>query len=93
MKPVCSPAIKAKLSSKHKVSLAEVEECFLNRGGAFLEDTREEHKTIPASQWFIAPTNSDRNLKVVFVLHKGIINIKTAYEPNKTEVKIYERYK
>ena len=71
MKLVCSPAIKTKLSSKHNVFLAEVEQCFLNRDGAFLEDTREEHKTIPASQWFIALTNEGRNLKVVFVLHKG----------------------
>ena len=86
-----SQRIIAKLKSKHKVDRKEILECFLNRTGGFLEDTREEHKTEPPTMWFIAETNKERKLKIVFMeLANGKYEIKTAYEPNKIEVRIYE---
>ncbi len=89
-----SEAIIKKLSQKHDVTREEVEECFYNRIKGLLEDVREQHKTNPPTMWFIAETNEGRLLKVVFieVARKGIYEIKTAYEPNKDEVKIYEKY-
>jgi hypothetical protein len=43
--------------------------------------------------WFIAETDSGRLIKIVFIeLDDGSYEIKTAYEPNVIEVKIYEKY-
>jgi len=91
-----SPAVLAKLAGKHGVSGSEVRECFLNRDGGFLEDIREEHRSVPSTQWFIAATNDRRMLKIVFVLRRtGAVarcEIRTAYEPNAEEVRIYRKY-
>lgn len=88
-----SKGIVLKLKLKHKVTPIEVEECFLNRIKGLLEDTREEHKTHPPTLWFIAETDHGRLLKVVFIERlDGIYEVKTAYEPNQKEVKIYEQY-
>lgn len=88
-----SKAISEKLINKHDVTREEVEECFMNRTKGLLEDTREQHKTQPPTLWFIAETDQERLLKVVFIeLENGTYEIKTAYEPNKDEVKIYEKY-
>lgn len=92
MKIVIAGRIRVKLRNKHKVSPEEVEQCFSNRLGGFLEDTREQHRTSPPTQWFIAETDSGRKLKIVFVNDGHELQIKTAYEPNQNEVKIYERY-
>lgn len=88
----CSPAVKQKLAQKHGVSFEEVQQCFANREGNLLEDIREEHKTDPPTQWFIAETDYGRRLKVVFMLKSGDIIIKTAYEPNETEQRIYRKF-
>jgi uncharacterized DUF497 family protein len=87
-----SSAVKQKLAEKHGVSLEEVQQCFANREGGLLEDTREDHKTDPPSQWFIAETDYGRRLKVVFILKNGDILLKTAYGPNQKEDTIYRRY-
>lgn len=87
-----SKGIVLKLLRKHDVTTVEVEECFTNREKGLLEDTREQHKTNPPTQWFIAETDHGRLLKVVFIAHNGKIEIKTAYEPNNNEVKIYEKH-
>jgi len=91
-----SERIKQKLLEKHGVRPDEIRHCFENRDGRFLEDKRESHKTDPPTQWFIAETNQRRLLKVAFInqaVIKGYrIDIRTAYEPNKTEIDIYERY-
>ena len=85
-----SPSVRLKLSEKHDVNLEEVQECFSNREGGFIEDSREEHKTNPATQWFIAETDRLRLLKVVFVqFPDGSIHLKTSYEPNEVEKNIY----
>ena len=87
-----SSAVKQKLAEKHGVSLDEVQQCFANREGGLLEDTREDHKTDPPSQWFIAETDYGRRLKVVFILKNGDILLKTAYGPNQKEDAIYRKY-
>ena len=81
-----------KLEHKHRVKVDEVWECFLNREYGFLEDTRLNHRTDPPTLWFIAETDTGRKLKVVFIELNGNYEIKTAYEPNKNEVSIYEKY-
>lgn len=82
-----------KLDVKHHVTRSEVEECFYNRLKGLLEDTREQSKTNPPTMWFIAETDDERLLKVVFIeLDDGTYAIKTAYEPNNDEVNIYEKY-
>jgi len=55
------------------------------------QKTREEHRTNPPTHWFLAETCYGRLLKVVFVpdTNGKDIYIKTAYEPNETEIRIY----
>lgn len=85
--------IALKLKLKHSVMLEEVEQCFLNREKGLLEDTREQHMTRPPTLWFIARTDKNRLLKIVFIeLLSGGYAIKTAYEPSNKEVKIYDRF-
>ena len=88
----CSTAVKQKLAEKHGVNLDEVQQCFANREGGLLEDTREDHKSDPPTQWFIAETDYGRRLKVAFILKDGNILLKTAYGPNCKEEAIYQRY-
>ncbi len=87
-----APAILVKLNQKHGVTQREVEPCFDNRAGGFLEDAREDHKTDPVTRWFIGETNKGRELKVCFVIAAGAVHVKTAYEPNQDEVRIYNKY-
>lgn len=88
---VISPEILDKLSAKHNVSRREVEQCFENRIGTYLEDTREDHQTDPPTLWFVAPTNQGRVLKVIFVLADGNIHLKSAYEPSEKVITLYEK--
>jgi len=82
--------VEEKLRSKHNVSLTEVLQCFENRSGGLLIDTREKHRTDPPTQWFISETNANRRLKVVFVQKGEHVFVKTAYEPNADEESIYK---
>lgn len=92
--PLCmSPKIQQKLADKDPpVSLEEVEQCFTNRVGKFLSDLRADHKTDPPTQWFIAETDFGRKLKIAFIHDAGNIIIKTAYNPNADELRIYKKY-
>ena len=85
-----SPKIKHKLLDQHNVKENEVEECFVNREGDILDDTREAHKTSPKTQWFIAETYYGRRLKVVFMVMPDNVTIKSAFEPNITEEQLYK---
>lgn len=89
-----SPSVREKLKTKHKITEVQVLQCFANREGRYLLDTREEHRTTPPTQWFIATTDYGLRLKVCFVYDPSskIIEIKTAYPPNDDEVRIYEKY-
>lgn len=85
-------SILQKLHEKHGVSQKEVIECFDNSDdNEYLEDNREEHKTTPPTQWFLAYTDNGRLLKVVFVFHENsnTFYIKTAYEPSQTVIDIF----
>ena len=89
-----SAAVALKLSEKHRVSELEVRQCFYNREGKFAYDTREEHRTNPPTLWFIASTDADRRLKVVFQCYsKTEYVIKSTFEPNAEEEKLYQMYK
>jgi len=82
-----------KINKKHNVTKEEIFECFYNRIRGYLEDIRPDHQTEPPTYWFIAETDRGRILKVVFIENiDGSYEIKTAYEPNDKEVKIYEKY-
>jgi hypothetical protein len=89
---VISPEILKKLADKHGVCRREIEQCFENRYGNYLEDTREEHKTDPATKWFVSPTNRNRMLKIAFVFNHGNIYIKSAYDAKPAYIELYERH-
>lgn len=84
-----------KLKHKHGVSPEEIAECFMNRDGGYLIDTREQHRTIPQTLWFIAETNKGRLLKICFVPggenNENGPTLKSAFEPNDLEKLIYQR--
>lgn len=89
---VISEAVKDKISKKEPpVSKREIEQCFENRILGLLLDTREKNKTDPPTKWFIALTNKNRLLKIVFLQKNGDVIIKTAYEPNDEEIRIYKK--
>lgn len=91
-KLIASSSVVIKLREKHGVTIREIEQCFENKCGLYLEDDREDHQTDPATLWFIAPTNRDRMLKVVFIFIEGNVHIKSAFEPNAVEEDIYEKH-
>ena len=84
-----SDEVEQKLQNKHCVELEEIIQCFINHSGPYLRDNREKHQTIPPTEWFIGETDQRRRLKVVFIQKKDKIVIKTAYEPNPIEERIY----
>ena len=87
-----SETVLRKLKTKHGVELPEVRQCFLNKKGKLLLDTRTLTKTDPPTLWFIAKTNKKRFLKIVYILKDAKIILKTAYEPNEAELAIYARH-
>ena len=89
---IVSAAVSLKLEGKHEVTVREVEQCFENRIGVFLEDTREDHQTDPPTLWFIALTNRQRPLKIVFIFSDGNIHLKTAYPPEAEAIAIYDEH-
>lgn len=88
---IISSAVLEKLKVKHNVITREIEQCFENRVGNFVDDDREEHKTNPPTLWFVAPTNCGRLLKVIFIFVDGNIHIKSAFEPSLSVVNLYEK--
>ena len=88
-----SHSVRAKLGNKNPpVTREEIEECFANRSGTYLEDTREQHKTDPPTKWFIAETYYGRKLKIAFIQKGANTIIRTAYDPNKNELRIFNKY-
>ena len=91
MEVYITEAISLKLKEKHNVTEAEVLQCFRNRLGPDMLDLRAEHRTDPPTRWFISSTNRGRRLKIVYVRHSADeAVVKTAYEPNITEIRIYK---
>ena len=90
---VIHASILAKLQNKiPPISRREVEQCFENKSGRLLKDTREKHKTDPPTLWFIAKTNKNRPLKIVFIQAGMDVIVKTAYDPNPEELYIYGKH-
>lgn len=89
---IITDATRAKLTKKHFVDEKEIRQCFVNRTGPLLIDERENHATTPPTLWFLARTNSRRLLKVVYIQTGPNIEIRTCYEPNEVEIKIYTRH-
>ena len=75
---IVSPATQAKLKDKHNVTMAEVRQCFLNRKGRLLTDNRALTKTNPPTLWFLAETNRNRYLKIVYIQKNMKIHLKYA---------------
>lgn len=80
-----------KLEHDHVVNRREVEQCFQNKCGLYLIDSREKNQTDPPTLWFVAPTNAGRLLKTVFILKDGNVHLKTAYNANEVELDLYDR--
>ncbi len=87
-----SDGVLKKLVEQHIVTRAEVEQCFRNRHGRLLVDNRALTKTNPPTLWFVACTNKGRSLKVVYIQKGNIVELKTAYDPNEEETRIYKRH-
>jgi hypothetical protein len=90
---IISPTIQDKLTNKHQVTRKEVEQCFTNRTGGIFLDDREDHKTDPATLWFVAPTHQGRLLKVIFVFDPKSrkFYLKSAYDTNQKINDLYEK--
>ena len=87
-----SPKVREKLSRKHAVTRREVEQCFENREGKLLMDTRAHTKTTPPTLWFLSCTHDGRLLKVVYIQTENKINLKSCFEPDEVEIGIYKRH-
>lgn len=89
---IISANVLVKLRDKHDVSVREIEQCFENKCGVYLEDNREDHQTDPPTLWFVAPTNRDRLLKVVLMFFDGNVHIKSAFDADEASMQIYEAH-
>jgi mannose-1-phosphate guanylyltransferase len=91
---IFSPKISAKISDKnHNVTEQEVREAFFNSDGNSLIDPRDQHKTNPATLWFVSETNKGRKLKVCYVFDGDhTIYVKTAYDATENIIRIFEKY-
>lgn len=89
---IISADVLEKLRDKHQVSKREVEQCFENKCGMYVEDDREDNRTDPITLAFVAPTNTGRLLKVCFMFIEGSVHIKTAFEPNEQDIAYYEKH-
>jgi hypothetical protein len=83
--------ILAKIAER-KISLADVEQCFMNREGGLCLDTRAEHLTDPVTRWFVAKTDKDRALKIMYVPIKDGAELKSAYDATEEVCRIYNKF-
>lgn len=88
-----SDEIEKKLRDLHGVDQFEILQCFGNQTRSALTDDREENQTDPPTLWFISETDFGRRLKIVFIQLTGLdVAIKSAYEPDANEERIYQKY-
>lgn len=89
-----SPKVREKLREKHNVTEAMIVQCFANRSGRDLFDTRAQHVTDPLTRWFIAETDYGVKLKVCYIFDPStkLVDIKTAFPPNDVELGIYKKH-
>jgi len=89
---VMSQHVRSKLANKNPpVTREEILQCFANLNGNILYDTRSQHVTDPLTRWFIAETDYGRKLKIAYIPKNGDIIIKTAYDPDQEELRIYAK--
>lgn len=74
------------------ITAAEIEQCFMNREGGLCVDTRAHHLTDPLTNWFVAKTDQNRVLKIMFVPVKDGVELKSAYEATVEICRIYNKY-
>ena len=89
---IISETIQKKLLDKHQVHRRDVEQCFENKCGLYLQDPREDHQTNPPTLWFVAPTNCGRMLKIMLVFRDGSVYLKSAYDATQEIQNIYDRF-
>jgi hypothetical protein len=88
---VITSRIRDKLALKHNVTPEDVEQCFANRNGEYIEDTRPAHKRKDGlvTYWFIAENHYGRKLKVAFVEENGNLYICTALDASPAVIRNY----
>jgi hypothetical protein len=90
---IISQGVRAKLSAKTPpVSEEDILQCFANRVGKNLQDKRAKNLTDPLTEWFIAETDYGRKLKVCYIPFPDKVVIRTAYDPDGEEIRIYRKY-
>ncbi|MDO8610863.1 MAG: BrnT family toxin [bacterium] len=82
---------KEKNWKKHKVTMKETEEVFLNKPQSVFEDTK--HSTKEKRYIIVGKNNFGRLLIVFFTLRKNKIRIISARDQGRTERKKYEKNK
>lgn len=88
-----STRVAQKLRSKHQVGRSEIIQCFINKKGGELLDTRERHKTDPPTRWFISETDGGRCLKVVCIYDEDSnVIIKSCFEPEQEAIELYRQH-
>jgi len=88
-----STRVSQKLTNRHKVSRAEIVQCFINKCGGELIDTREQHKTDPPTRWFVSTTDAGRSLKVVCIYDKdNNVIIKSCFPPEQAAIDLYRQH-
>lgn len=83
---------KIKVKPGHQVSKTEIAQCFGNNNDTFLIDTRSKHASTPPTKWFVSETDAGRLIKVCFIEYNGLFYIRTAYEANAEEIRIFNKY-
>jgi hypothetical protein len=92
MSIILSQKIRDKLADKnHRVTERDICECFANKTRGFIEDDREEHRTDPATMWFVSENNYGRRIKVMFVIRDSDIYIKSAYPATEAVARMYAK--
>lgn len=92
MSLIISKGVREKLANKEPpVSQVDIIQCFANRNRSDLIDTRADNRTNPLTRWFIAETDYGRKLKVAYMPTAAGIVIKSAYDPNAEELRIYNK--
>lgn len=85
---IVSPSIRDKIALR-SITERHIEQCFANRCGEFLVDEREDHKSDPATLWFISETNDGTPLKIAFIPRGNDFYIRSAFPANEKQTRIY----
>jgi hypothetical protein len=93
MELLITDRVRDKIETGHRVGFLEAEEAFFNSDiGEYLLDDRTAHQTKPPTYWTLSFTTEGRLLKLVvkFDWQENVAWLRTAYEPNKEEIELYE---